>query len=144
MTKALLTIIIFLMISINCYGKECLNPKFIFSFEDTQKIAICQEKLMMCENISIEKDGLISDLTEQNGLLAKNNGLLKDNLQTSEQIIINYQKIVESQKQIQGIKDQQCQEEIKKAKPGFFQKLGWFGTGTLTGAVLVIMGLLAI
>ena len=98
----------------------------------------------MCEDISKEKDGLITDLTEQNDLLTKNNGLLKDNLQTSEQIIVNYQKIVESQKQIQGIKDKQCQEDIKKAKPGFFQKLGWFGTGSLTGAILTIIGILAI
>jgi len=129
------------MVSINCYAEEC---KFIFSFEDIQKISVCQERLLMCEDISIEKDGLITDLTEQNDLLTKNNGLLKENLQTSEQIIVNYQKIIDSQKQIQEISDKQCQAEIKKAKPGFFQKLGWFGTGTLTGAVLVIVGLLAI
>jgi len=132
------------MVSANCYAEECLNPQFTFSFEDTQKISVCMELALMCEDISIEKDGLITDLTEQNDLLIKNNDLLKDNLQTSEQIIVNYQKIIDSQKQIQEISDKQCQAEIKKAKPGFFQKLGWFGTGTLTGAILTIVGILAI
>lgn len=127
----------------DAFSAECENPAIMFPFSpDAQNIAVTYDRLQMCEDLLKTKDEIIAEQEKNTEILTKVNEKLNQAIDASEQANTALKQIIEVQKEQQRLKDQQCKEDIKKAKPGFFRDAGIFGLGGITGAIAMIVGLL--
>ena len=122
-------------------GEMCT---YTFSEEEAKDILINAEKVQhwskyiaTLEDIIREQDKKI-DLLQQAGdkLMKANEALEQANASLNQAIKIKDEQMV--------MKEKHYQEEIKKAKPGFFEKLGYGVVGAVVGSILTIVGLVAL
>ena len=86
-----------------------------------------QEKNVLLEENKALQDK-ISFMKQENELLVQKSKILLDMTKTQEQVIHNFDDMLKKQKQV-------CEEEIRKAKPSFFDKLKDTGFGIVLGII---------
>jgi hypothetical protein len=79
-----------------------------------------------------------------NAELQKQIEILKNTIKAMEELLAlekqkeeMYKSMIETQNTLMVSKDKICQQQIKEAKPTFFQELGKYSIGTVVGAIIV-------
>jgi hypothetical protein len=128
--KGLITLIIllssFIIFPVSSYGED-------ICFDETTAGQIVVEleksKIIEQENALLEQGS--QELERQVGLLKQIIELKDKQLQVEDQALTRYVDLIKQQQQI-------CDEEIKRAKPSFFEKVGNIATGAIIGIIIGI------
>ena len=119
--------------------------EYTFKGEDTNTIIITFEKLQQCEALVKDQESLVKEQDKRIELMGTVNTKLNQALDAQEKANEVLKQIIALKDQQAEMKDQQCREEMKKAKSGFFRDAGIFAIGAGVGIlVMKILGLLAL
>ena len=117
---------------------------FVFGVEDANKIILFGEGLQQCQKVVLDQDEVIKEQDTKAQLLELANQKLTQALDAQGQANTALKEVIRLKDEQHALKAERCNEEIKKAKPGFFRDLGVFGSGVLGGIILTIVGLVAL
>lgn len=86
-----------------------------------------KSRIIEQENTLLEQGN--QELEKQLGLLKQIIELKDKQLQVEDQALTRYADLIKQQQQI-------CDEEIRRAKPSFFEKVGNIATGAIVGIII--------
>jgi hypothetical protein len=98
---------------------------------------VALEKCKLIEQELTATAGASEELKQQIAILKESIRAMEGLIALQKQKEEMYQNMLEMDKALMAAKDKSCREQIKAAKPTFFQELGKYSAGGVAGAIIV-------